>query len=187
LQIKECTKKKVSKNWRRGEVVLENTAFIISTLNMTGVDRVLKVCSQGKTKYYNVVFKFSQISTELLSNLESLWAFNTISFKKNGTIVVEYMVRPEETADFYKAISLANISQKKNYNPTVILKFSEAIPEGVKYKLKKAIRSSDRIMWNENQVAIILYNCQNLETVNNRLQKIIEDNLETTNFAVSIC
>lgn len=166
---------------------MESTTFISSVLKIAGADTISKVRSQDRVKYYNVVFTFPEISIETLDKLENLWPYNTVFLKNDGTVVVEFMVRPEETKDFSDAITGANIDVKQSYDPTVILRFPEAVPEKVKVKLKKSIRNNDRIIWGEDRAVIVLNNCKNPEIVERRLREILQDGLDAVDFAISIC
>jgi len=166
---------------------MKSAAFITSVLKIAGADTISKVRSQNETKYYNVVFTFPEINVETLNKLENLWPLNTVSFKNDGTVVIEFMVKPWEIEDFTGMITNINDSVKQNYDPTVILRFPENIPEDLKIKLKKSIRSGDRIIWGEDKAVIILSNCKNPEIVERRLCEILQNGLEEVDFAISVC
>jgi len=166
---------------------MESTTFIASVLKIAGADTISKVRSQDRVKYYNVVFTFPEINVKTLDRLENLWPYNTVSFKNDGTVVIEFMVKPWEIEDFTDAITSVNVSVKQSYDPTVILRFPENISEDLKIKLKKSLRSNDRIIWGEDRAVIILSNCKNPEIVERRLREILQNGLDAVNFAISVC
>jgi hypothetical protein len=83
---------------------MESKSFIDYMLKTAGADFITKTRSQNRIKHYNVVFKLPQVSNESLEAFEELWPYSTVNINNKGA-VIEFLVRPEETEEFVRAIN----------------------------------------------------------------------------------
>ncbi len=66
------------------------------------VESVQSLISKGKVKHYRVYVEVEGL--ELQESLEGLWSFGTITLN-GGNISADYIIQPNEIADFYKKIA----------------------------------------------------------------------------------
>jgi hypothetical protein len=84
---------------------MESKSFIDYMLKTAGAESITKTRSQNKIKHYNVVFELPQIGSKSLESFEELWPYSTVNINNKGA-VIEFLVRPEETEEFIKAINM---------------------------------------------------------------------------------
>jgi hypothetical protein len=84
---------------------MESKSFIDYMLKTAGAESITKTRSQNKIKHYNVVFELPQIGSKSLESFEELWPYSTVNINNRGA-VIEFLVRPEETEEFIKAINM---------------------------------------------------------------------------------
>lgn len=73
-------------------------------LKTAGAESITKTRSQNKIKHYNVVFELPQIGSKSLESFEELWPYSTVNINNKGA-TIEFLVRPEESEEFIKAIN----------------------------------------------------------------------------------
>jgi hypothetical protein len=102
--------------WKEGRAIItrlmESKSFIDYMLKTAGADFITKTRSQNKIKHYNVVFELPQIGSKSLESFEELWPYSTVNINNKGA-VIEFLVRPEETEEFIKAINMYISDQMK--------------------------------------------------------------------------
>jgi hypothetical protein len=91
---------------------MESKSFIDYMLKTAGAESITKTRSQNKIKHYNVVFELPQIGSKSLESFEELWPYSTVNINNKGA-VIEFLVRPEETEEFIKAINMYISDQMK--------------------------------------------------------------------------
>ena len=89
---------------------MESKSFIDYILKTAGAESITKTRSQNKIKHYNVVFKLPQVSNKSLETFEDLWPYSTVNINNKGAII-EFLVRPEETEEFVRAINSYILNQ----------------------------------------------------------------------------
>lgn len=91
---------------------MESKSFIDYMLKTAGAESITKTRSQNKIKHYNVVFELPQIGSKSLEAFEELWPYSTVNINNKGAII-EFLVRPEESEEFIKAINMYISDQMK--------------------------------------------------------------------------
>jgi hypothetical protein len=91
---------------------MESKSFIDYMLKTAGAESITKTRSQNKIKHYNVVFELPQIGSKSLESFEELWPYSTVNINNKGA-VIEFLVRPEESEEFIKAINMYISDQMK--------------------------------------------------------------------------
>jgi hypothetical protein len=91
---------------------MESKSFIDYMLKTAGAESITKTRSQNKIKHYNVVFELPQIGSKSLESFEELWPYSTVNINNKGAII-EFLVRPEESEEFIKAINMYISDQMK--------------------------------------------------------------------------
>lgn len=115
--------------------------------------------SQGNVKHYNVIIKTDNLN--LAGKLMALWPFCTVS-SENGELIANYLVKPEEVNELYLRLQKAKfISAKKKNEVALMFQLKRPITEDLKQKVERIIRSSDRVVWGDNRMAVILVACDN--------------------------
>ena len=75
-----------------------------------GAKSIVKTRSQGQIKHYNVIFELAQIGSKSFESFEELWPYSTLNINNKGA-VIEFLVRPNETEEFIKAINSYILNQ----------------------------------------------------------------------------
>jgi hypothetical protein len=91
---------------------MESKSFIDYMLKTAGAESITKTRSQNRIKHYNVVFELPQIGSKSLESFEELWPYSTVNINNKGA-VIEFLVRPEESEEFIKAINMYISDQMK--------------------------------------------------------------------------
>jgi hypothetical protein len=89
---------------------MESKSFIDYMLKTAGAESITKTRSQSRIKHYNVVFKLPQVSNKSLEAFEDLWPYSTVNINNKGAII-EFLVRPEESEEFVRAINSYILNQ----------------------------------------------------------------------------
>lgn len=150
----------------------------------TGADAVNAVKSQGTVKHYTVSFTFPIADSEVVEKLEKLWPFGEVAHKSDGSVTAEYLVRPDEVSSFCEALTRACLPKKKS--ATVVLRFPDGIPDGVKHKVRSLIRSTDRIVWNGGEAVIFLEGCKDSEAVERRIRNLLNSSLKVGDLEINV-
>jgi hypothetical protein len=129
------------------------------------INAVQATFAQGSVKHYNVIIKTDNLG--LAGKLMSLWPFCTIT-SENGELIANYIVKPEEVDELHSKLEKAKIVSNKKNEVALMFQLKRLITEELKQKVESVIRSSDRIVWGDNRMAVIL------STSNPEAVKIVE-------------
>jgi len=142
--------------WSKQGTTGRGDAFTIFT-KLPYVHSVHATVSQGAVKHYNVCIKTA--NAEIASELMSLWPYCVVS-SENGEIIANYLVKPEEVRAFAAKLSRAGcLAQCLRQNSVVLIfHFRRPVTEEFKHKVSRFIRSTDRLVWGDMRMAVVLSN-----------------------------
>lgn len=147
---------------------------LASIVHITKADAVNAVKVQGKVKHYNIAYIFPKVDAKTFELLETVWPFGNINARADGSISVEYLVKPEEIGLFSSKILSLEIKKENNtVESTIILRYPNGVPEGLKHKILGIIRGSDRVIWGKDEIIILLNNCKDVEAVKRRINDLL--------------
>ncbi len=149
------------------------TSQVSALFSSTGADSVETLKSQGRTKHFNVVFNIINAGEEDIEKFESMWPFGTVELRKDNSLRAEYIVKPEEVDGFCKLVNKVKKTNNNLLEPTFILQFPSTIPENIKHKLNRIIRSNDRVVFGKDQISIILGNCKDVKATKARIERLL--------------
>lgn len=153
------------------------TSQVYTLFYNTGAESVGTTKSQGRTKHYTVVYVITNAREEDVEKFESLWPFGNVELRKDNILRAEYIVKPDEVEEFCRLVKNIKCDGVNN-EPTSIIRFQGIVPEGIKHKITDIIRSSDRVIFGKNQVAVVLANCNNVEATKSRIKQHFETEYE---------
>lgn len=148
-------------------------------MRLPGVFRVKAVKSQGNVKYFNVTYVFRKMRFDdgTLFALIKIWPFcNVQANSLNGSIAIEFLVRPEEADSFRIKVGgiltrLLNSMNRENREEYTVLvaEFDAPVSAECSEEMRAVIRSSDKIEWFGRSAVVTLARCQNVQAVEERL------------------
>lgn len=170
--------------WNKQGVASRGEAFTIFT-KLPYVHSVHATVSQGTIKHYNVCIKTA--NAEIASELMTLWPYCVVS-SENGEIIADYLVKPEEVKAFAAKLSRANyLGQCLRQNSVaLIFHFRRPVTEEFKHKVSRFIRSTDRLVWGDMRMAVVLLTPREeaVRAVETRIKSLLREYYGTEEVAV---
>ncbi|AEG14468.1 hypothetical protein Desku_0868 [Desulfofundulus kuznetsovii DSM 6115] len=138
---------------------------------------------RGQVKHYNVRVKLHGRGAE--EELNKLWPFGNISTDGDG-VTADYIVKPEEVDNFYSRL-LKVSPQSGEREVAIVFQFSGPLTEELRWRVAKSVRSSDRLIWGDNRVVIVLRNCgeEAVKAVQERIGAVLAANNDVS-FSVRV-
>ncbi|MBC7104747.1 MAG: hypothetical protein H5T97_02270, partial [Firmicutes bacterium] len=123
----------------------EEVAFA-ALLGLPGVSGVGAVRSQGVVKHYNVSYAFKngrELDPGTLKRLAEVWPFGSIEADPHqGTVRVEFLVRPDEVAAFAAKMGNVRLPFMSEATAAIVVNFSDEVPLRLKEKFGAAVRAT---------------------------------------------
>lgn len=140
-------------------------------MNLPAVQKVSAVTVNGSVKHYNVQVKLQGKGAE--GELVKLWPFGNVS-TDGESAVADYIVRPEEVEKFCSRLLYVPLKLNES-EVAIVVQFDRPLADETKHRVAKSVRASDRIIWGEKMVAIILRNCggEAVKAVQERIRAIL--------------
>jgi len=134
---------------------------------------------KGAVKHYNIQVEGN------VDKLASLWPFCNITANDNGT-VADYIVRPDEINAFYSNLS-RKYPRRKRKEVAILLQFNGPLTDEIRRRVAMNIRGSDRTIWGDDRVAIILGNRKEeaVKAVQERIKLALSEDCRVT-FSVQV-
>ncbi|MGI9951280.1 hypothetical protein V3F56_02870 [Moorellaceae bacterium AZ2] len=140
------------------------------------VHSVHATVSQGNVKHYNICIKTDKV--EIVPELISLWPYCTVS-SKDGEVLADYLVRPEEVKDFAARLSGASCLAQciKQKSIALIFNFKRPLTEEFKRMVFQSIRGTDRLVWGDMRMAVVLptHSEEAVRAVETRLRRLLRE------------
>lgn len=111
--------------------------------------------SQGAVKHYNICVKTAVM--DIASELMSIWPYCVVS-GENSELVADYLVKPDEVKLFINRLSKAQCLSRcvKQNCIALIFHLKRPVTEELKQTISRAIRSTDRVVWGDMRMAVVL-------------------------------
>ena len=133
--------------------------------------------ARGKIKHYNIHVETKNSNADRVAKI---WPYCHVVVENNSTSV-DFIVKPEEVNAFFVKLSKLHPEQKEK-EMALILQLNGTLTDKTKNKVEKCVRSSDRVIWGDNKVAIVLEDCkkETIKAVEKRIEMILsEDRLSS--------